>query len=151
MPKFPYNFIRACLCLAAFALSVSFGAAPAFAKLTTSDAKCLGTQRCTKLSNGTVDVLVTRDVGPRVISYSFTGAGNVFAEMPAATIEPARFSAWGGHRLWHAPEQAGRSYVPDNTPPQMVEIAPGHVRLTAPAEAATLPSRGHAVCQTHDL
>jgi len=112
----------------------------AFAKLTVTQTTCLGSQRCTKLSNGTVEVVVTRDVGPRVISYGFTGASNVFAEMPQPAgipINTEKFSIWGGHRLWHAPEQKGRTYVPDNVPPQFVQLALGHVRLTAPPEGST--------------
>lgn len=126
-------------CLAMFVF-VAFGSANAFAKLTITQTTCLGTQRCTKLSNGTVDVVVTRDVGPRVISYGFTGSSNAFAEMPQPTGTPInvdKFSIWGGHRLWHAPEQEGRTYIPDNVPPLFVELAPGHVRLTAPPEALT--------------
>ncbi|MDX2022124.1 MAG: hypothetical protein SF187_17945 [Deltaproteobacteria bacterium] len=109
------------------------------AKVTSTDVTCLRNQRCTKLSNGTVDVVVTRDVGPRVLSYGFAGAANVFAEMPpqGESIDLTKFTLWGGHRLWHAPEQAGRSYVPDNAPPQITVLAPGHVRFTAAPEAPT--------------
>lgn len=132
------------------------------AKLTITDVTCLRSQRCTKLSNGTVDVVVTRDVGPRVLGYNFTGATNVFAELapPTDAFDATKFMAWGGHRLWHAPEQAGRSYVPDNTPPQMTVLAAGHVRLTAPAEAPTnlqkeievrLDPTGTRVTVTHRL
>jgi hypothetical protein len=126
-----------CLALAS---CVVFSPTGASAKVTMTQTSCLGTQRCTRLSNGTVDVLVTRDVGPRVISYGFTGEDNVFAQLPQAAgkpIDASHFSAWGGHRLWHAPEQEGRTYVPDNVAPQFVELAPGHIRLTAPAEALT--------------
>jgi hypothetical protein len=126
-----------CLAVVVF---VGVGSSNVNAKLTITQTTCLGTQRCTKLSNGTVDVVVTRDVGPRVISYGFTDAPNVFTEMPhpaGTPFNPDKFSIWGGHRLWHAPEQEGRTYVPDNMPPQFIELAPGHVRLTAPPESST--------------
>ena len=149
--------------LVAVSLALVAPSAPAFAKLTTTDVKCLGTQRCTRLSNGTVDVTVTRDVGPRVIGYGFTGSANVLAEMPlpqGQAIDVNRFTGWGGHRLWHAPEQAGRTYVPDNTPPQAVQVAPGQIRLTAAVEVATnlqkemevkLDAAGTRVTVTHRL
>jgi len=34
---------------------------------------------CYKITNGTVDVIVTSDIGPRVIAYRLTGGSNVLA------------------------------------------------------------------------
>ena len=37
---------------------------------------------CIRLSNGIVEVLVTRSVGPRIIRYGFVGGENVLCEIP---------------------------------------------------------------------
>jgi len=73
---------------------------------------------CQKLSNGSVEVVVTTDVGPRVIRYAFPGGENILGECPENTLE-TELGVWrpyGGHRLWHAPEAMPRSYVPDDQP-----------------------------------
>lgn len=73
---------------------------------------------CIRLSNGKVELLVTRDVGPRIVRYGFVGGANVMSE-----IEADKFSrggdTWvnrGGHRLWIAPESYPFSYELDNEP-----------------------------------
>lgn len=76
----------------------------------------LNLPNCYRLSNNTIEVIVTTDVGPRVIRYGFVGGENVFAEVP----ELATLTEWddwkprGGHRLWVAPEEMPRSYAPDD-------------------------------------
>ena len=73
---------------------------------------------CQKLSNGSVEVVVTTDVGPRVIRYAFPGGENILGECPENALE-TELGVWrpyGGHRLWHAPEAMPRSYVPDDQP-----------------------------------
>src|SRR6516164_5989302 len=39
-----------------------------------------GWQNCYRVSNGTVEVIVTGDVGPRIIRYAFIGGQNLFKE-----------------------------------------------------------------------
>jgi hypothetical protein len=70
------------------------------------------------LSNGAAEVVVTTDVGPRIIRYARAGGENMLAELPDAVTRTALgdWKAWGGHRLWHAPEGMPRSYAPDNAP-----------------------------------
>jgi len=94
---------------------------------------------CYKLSNGTAEVIVTSDVGPRVIRYAFAGAENMLGEVPEATMttELGDFKAWGGHRLWLAPEAKPRSYAPDNAPLEVSLEGERAIRLTAPVERAT--------------
>ena len=76
----------------------------------------LNLPNCYRLSNGAVEVVVTTDVGPRVVRYGFVGAENVLGEVPGAAVETelGAWKPWGGHRLWTAPEAMPRSYVPDN-------------------------------------
>ena len=74
---------------------------------------------CVVLQNETVRLLVTESVGPRIISYALPGAENVLAEIPELTLDcpgAGAFHLWGGHRLWHAPEVARRTYLPDDRP-----------------------------------
>ncbi|HEY1402549.1 MAG TPA: hypothetical protein VGB05_00330 [Pyrinomonadaceae bacterium] len=99
----------------------------------------LGLPNCYTLSNGTVEAVVTSDVGPRIIRYGFTGGENILGETPGATLttELGDFKPWGGHRLWVAPEAKPRSYAPDNTPLAVAFEGERDIRLTAPVEAAT--------------
>lgn len=94
---------------------------------------------CYRLSNGDVDVVVTTDVGPRVVRYCLAGGENVLGEVPGASVETP-FGEWrplGGHRLWTAPEAMPRSYVPDNDPVEFAEIDELTIRLRQRPEQAT--------------
>ncbi|HSV31493.1 MAG TPA: hypothetical protein VLH40_05650 [Atribacteraceae bacterium] len=74
--------------------------------------------QCIRLENGRLELLVTRERGPRVIRLGFIGGRNLFREFPedAALGGDDRWKIYGGHRLWHAPEMYPRTYVPDNGP-----------------------------------
>ncbi len=78
----------------------------------------LGCPNCFRLSNGTVEVIVTTDIGPRIARYSFVGEDNILGEHPdvATTTELGDWKPWAGHRLWAAPEVMPRTYAPDNGP-----------------------------------
>jgi hypothetical protein len=77
---------------------------------------CVMQPNCYRLSNGSVEVVVTTDVGPRIIRYAFVGEDNLLSEIPEASVktELGVWKPWGGHRLWTAPEAMPRSYSPDN-------------------------------------
>lgn len=92
---------------------------------------------CYRLANGVLELIITGDVGPRIIRFGFIGEHNEFYQADPLAI-PADRSAWqlyGGHRLWHAPEAAGRTTVPDNTPIS-VEDHGDLVRIVQPTDAA---------------
>jgi len=77
-----------------------------------------GWPNCVKLSNGSIEVIATTDVGPRVIRFGFVGGQNLFKEW-AGMLGKTGGGEWriyGGHRLWHAPEAKPRTYWPDNDP-----------------------------------
>jgi hypothetical protein len=89
-----------------------------------------------KLSHGLAELIVTLDVGPRVISYSLPGGFNVmknYASMMGGTGE-AEWQIRGGHRFWLAPEDLTRTYFPDNRPVSYREIDPLTVTFTPPPE-----------------
>lgn len=92
--------------------------------------------RCAKLTNGLIELYVTLDVGPRVIRLGIPGGRNMLAELPPATSDVTQWNIYGGHRLWYAPEDRTRSYLPDNTPVQIMS-ASQTVRFIQPVEAAT--------------
>jgi len=72
---------------------------------------------CVELSNQHVSILVTRSVGPRIISLRVGQGENLFAELPDLTLDypgDGMYHVYGGHRLWHAPEDPTRTYIPDD-------------------------------------
>lgn len=97
-----------------------------------------GWANCARLSNGMVDLVVTLDVGPRMIRFGFCGGPNVFYEDAAALGKTGgdEWRLYGGHRLWHAPERDGRTNTSDNRP-VACEALDGFVRVTQPAEPQT--------------
>lgn len=92
-----------------------------------------------QISNGTVELIVTLDIGPRVIRYGFVGGTNLFKEF-AEQMGKSGESEWqarGGHRLWHAPEDLKRTYELDNSPIKYERLASNSVRLIQAAEPNT--------------
>lgn len=95
-----------------------------------------GWPNCYRLANGDVELIVTTDVGPRVMRYAFHGGPNVFLELPddmGGTGE-VEFRARGGHRLWAAPERFPLSWAPDNDPVDARIQGNNTIELTAPVE-----------------
>src|SRR5713226_6342958 len=76
-----------------------------------------GWPNCYRISNGEVDLVVTTDVGPRIIRYGFSGGPNVFKEFDEQMGKSgeATWQARGGHRIWIAPEDPVLSYALDNS------------------------------------
>jgi hypothetical protein len=74
---------------------------------------------CVALENGAVQLLVTKSVGPRIISLRFREGDNLFAELPdfvARRPDGKSYHFYGGHRLWSAPEDMLRTYQLDDQP-----------------------------------
>lgn len=94
-----------------------------------------GWPNCYRVANGRIELIVTGDVGPRVIRFGFVGGVNEFAEFPEelGKIGGEEWRTYGGHRLWHSPEKLARTYFPDNGPVE-VEILPDGLRITQPLE-----------------
>ena len=97
-----------------------------------------GWQKCVRLRNAEVDLVMTTDVGPRVIRFGFTGGPNEFVEYPDQVGQTGgtAYRSYGGHRLWISPEVAGRTNHPDNNPVGWKEEN-GEVTLIAPVEKET--------------
>jgi len=69
-----------------------------------------------RVSNDFVELLVTTDVGPRIISYQADHRGNVMFvdDDECGGVDEGEFIARGGHRFWIAPEDWITSYHVDN-------------------------------------
>lgn len=92
-----------------------------------------------ELANAHLRLIYLRTAGPRIVGLFATGAAeNVLAELPDACLDSPHGPYWlrGGHRLWHAPETAVRTYVPDDSG-LSVELLEDGVRLRQPVEAPT--------------
>ncbi len=93
---------------------------------------------CYRLTNGTIDLVVSTDIGPRVLRYGFCGAENILGEYPDLSTPTALgdWKPWGGHRLWVAPEEMPESYAPDNSPIEFDIIGEHSIRLRQPIDQA---------------
>src|SRR5437016_11060759 len=141
---------------------VSFGCLlPAAAEVKVQKTEYKGWKNCYRVSNGEVELIVTTDVGPRVIRYGFVGGQNLFKEF-TEQIGKSGESAWqarGGHRLWMAPEDAVLTYALDNTHIQ-AQVKNDVIELTGNVEKETvfqkqitirLAATGSAVEVTHRI
>ncbi len=96
-----------------------------------------GWPNCYRISNGTVELIVTADVGPRIMRYAFLHGQNVFKEYPEQLGKTGEkeFRLRGGHRLWVAPEQLGTTWAPDNGP-VAIEVKGDVLTARQPPDAA---------------
>jgi hypothetical protein len=97
-----------------------------------------GWHNCYRVSNGEVELVVTGDVGPRVIRFGFVGGQNLFkeyAEQLGGTKEE-KFQLRGGDRVWKAPEDPIATWAPDNVPVEITPTADGLI-ARAPVEPLT--------------
>ena len=97
-----------------------------------------GWKNCYRLANRAIELVVTGDVGPRVIRLATKGGTNLFKEFKEQMGKTGgdEWRIYGGHRLWHAPEAKPRSYQPDNEPVDVRETKNGLV-LTQQVESTT--------------
>jgi hypothetical protein len=88
--------------------------------------------KCIELSNGTVDLLTTVELGSRIIRYGFIGCQNEFCDNAPLTLNVGndKWQLIGGHRLWHSPEAFPRTYTPDNDPVDWEKIENG-IKVTS--------------------
>jgi len=94
---------------------------------------------CLRLENDALALWITQSVGPRIIGLALQGGDNLFASLPGITIPcPGKgdYQLRGGHRLWYAPEDPPRTYLPDDAPVALAETDRG-IRVTQPPEAQT--------------
>jgi hypothetical protein len=97
-----------------------------------------GWANCYRVTNGEVELVVTSDVGPRIIRFGFVGGQNLFKEYPdqLGKTGEAQFQLRGGHRVWKAPEDPVATWAPDNVPVQ-IEITSDGLVAREPVEPLT--------------
>jgi len=91
-----------------------------------------------RIWNGEVELIITSDIGPRIMRYAFPDGQNVFKEF-ADTLGKSGEANWqlrGGHRIWFAPEDAVKTYAPDNGPVH-ISVKGEVLEATEPVEPLT--------------
>jgi hypothetical protein len=89
-----------------------------------------------RIASAAAELIVTLDVGPRVICYRKPGGFNVmknYDEMMGGTGEK-EWQIRGGLRFWLAPEDLTRTYFPDNRPVAHTPLGEFAARFTPPPE-----------------
>jgi hypothetical protein len=97
-----------------------------------------GWKNCYIVTNGEVELVVTGDVGPRIIRFGFPGGQNLFKEFADQLGKSGeeKFQLRGGDRVWKAPEDPIASWAPDNCPVE-VRITPTGLIAREPVEPFT--------------
>lgn len=98
-----------------------------------------GWKNCYRISNDIVELIITSDVGPRIIKYSLLGQENemcVFKDTEGL-INSKEWQLYGGHRLWHSPEAKPRCYFPDNDTVD-IEIIKDGIKTNQKTETTTM-------------
>jgi hypothetical protein len=113
-------------------------AANARAEVKVEKTEYKGWHNCYRVTNGEVELIVTGDVGPRIIRYGFVGGQNVFKEFSdqIGKTGEEKFQLRGGDRVWKAPEDPIATWAPDNVPVEIKETSNGLV-ARAPVEPLT--------------
>lgn len=110
-----------------------------------------GWHNCYRLTNKRTGLVVTTDIGPRIISFGqIKGRNifNVFRETRGMTGGD-EWRMYGGHRLWRAPESFPETYQPDNSPVTIRKSGNG-LRLSQTTEPATGIQKGIEIRSAHD-
>lgn len=95
-----------------------------------------GWQNNLRISNADFELLVSLDVGPRILAYQAISGTNVlknYDEELGQAGEDA-FMIRGGHRLWVAPEDEKITYHWDNLPVTYEESADGEIVVVSTQE-----------------
>ena len=97
-----------------------------------------GWPNCYRIANSEIELIVTSDIGPRIMRCGFIGGQNffrVFDDQAGKTGEPV-WQLRGGHRIWLAPEDSKRTYALDNATAE-IEVSNGVLTATQPIEPET--------------
>lgn len=116
----------------------TLAAAGALAAVRVEKVNYKGWPNCYRVSNGQVELIVTGDVGPRIMRFGFAGGQNLFKEFAAEMGKSgeAKFQLRGGHRVWKAPEDPVATWAPDNVAVQ-VTVTPTGLTAREPVEPLT--------------
>ncbi|WP_446742046.1 hypothetical protein [Silvibacterium acidisoli] len=97
-----------------------------------------GWQNCYRVTNGEVELVITGDVGPRIMRFGFAGGQNLLKEFEEQLGKSGEteFQIRGGNRVWKAPEDEVATYAPDNVPVE-ITVTPKGLIARAPVEPST--------------
>ena len=78
---------------------------------------------CHVVTSGDLELMITLDVGPRIISLSYNNSENLLYTFPDdfSCQGATDYHHYGGHRLWTTPESISYSYHPENIPVTVVD------------------------------
>jgi hypothetical protein len=98
-----------------------------------------GWNNCYRVTNGEVELIVTSDVGPRIIRFGFVGGQNLFKEYADQLGKSGeeKFQGRGGSRVWKAPEDPVATWAPDNVPVE-IKVTPTGLVARAPVEPLSM-------------
>ena len=127
--------MRKLILLAILGLLLAFGAR---ADVKVEKIEYKGWRNCYRVSNGEVELIVTSDVGPRVIRFGFVGGQNLFKEFTGQLGKSGedKFQLRGGDRVWKAPEDPVATWAPDNVPVE-ISVSGNGLIARAPVEPLT--------------
>ncbi|HQE81357.1 MAG TPA: hypothetical protein PLM14_00070 [Candidatus Hydrogenedentes bacterium] len=110
-----------------------------------------GWQNCYRITNGEIEAVVTTDVGPRIMRFGFVEGQNLLKEYEDQLGKTGgeEWRIYGGHRLWHAPEEKPRTYAPDNGP-VAAAVTGGILTLVQPVEETTGVQKSLAISMEPD-
>jgi hypothetical protein len=119
-------------------LLVGLGAMNADAAVTVEKTQYQGWANCYRVTNGEVELIVTADVGPRIIRFGFVGGQNLFKEYADQLGKSGeeKFQLRGGDRVWKAPEDPIATWAPDNVPVE-IQVTPAGLIAREPVEPLT--------------
>jgi len=100
--------------------------------------KYQGWENCYRVTNDEIELVVTGDVGPRIIRFGFVGGQNLFKEFPEQLGRSGeeKFQLRGGDRVWKAPEDPVATWAPDNLP-VTIQVTPTGLIAREPVEPLT--------------
>lgn len=82
-----------------------------------------GWDRCARFVLDDLELVITLEVGPRVIRFGFVDGPNELVEYAKDMGKTGGedYRSYGGHRLWVAPEEPAVTYEADNDPVEVLE------------------------------
>ena len=119
-------------------LAMTLHAVNVAAAVTVEKTEYKGWPNSYRISNGEIELVVTADVGPRIIRFAFVGGQNLFKEFPDQLGHSGeeKFQLRGGDRVWKAPEDPVATWAPDNVP-VAIQLTPAGLIAREPLEPLT--------------
>ena len=97
-----------------------------------------GWKNCLEVSSGKFKLIVATEIGPRIMGAFFEDSDNLFYVFPktAGKTGDRKWTNYGGHRLWHSPEEKPRTYSIETTKVDVRERGSSLVIHKGPDELA---------------